>query len=104
MTTSAPMTLSMARSVLGVQVAPSAAERQARDADGGHDTEGRGQPESLRFPVEFSELESRLGAHDPPDRIDAYALHRGQIDHMPPSQTDLPATLWPPPRTATRTS
>ena len=67
--------------MLGVQVAPAAAKRQARDADGRHHAQGRGKAESLCFTVEFSELESRFGAHGPPGGIDADALHGGQVYH-----------------------
>ena len=43
--------------ILGVQVAPTAAERQTGDADGGDDTLRRGQTEGLRLTIKFPELE-----------------------------------------------
>src|ERR1700722_1911220 len=69
------------QSVLGMQVTPPAAECQTRDADGRDYPERGGQPERLSLTIKLAERKSGLGACRVSCRIDAYALHRREIDH-----------------------
>jgi hypothetical protein len=72
------------QSILAMQVAPAASERESRHADGWDYTLSRGQTERLRLSVELPQLDTRLGARGLPAGIDAYAFHQGQIDHQAP--------------------
>ena len=85
--------------------AEAAAEREAGDAGRRVDAERRGEPERLRLLVEVRQASRRLrrarvcaAASTRTDFISDRSISR------PPSQTALPAMLWPPPRTASSRS
>ncbi len=65
------------------EVADPAAERQAPDPGGGDDAARRGQPEGVRRGVQVSPRGAALCPGRPPRRIDADALHPGEVDDHP---------------------
>jgi hypothetical protein len=86
------------------QPAEPAAEGEARDARVADDPAGRGEPEGLGLMVELPQsspgcalaTRARGSTHIP------FIAERSMT--IPPSQTAVQATLWPPPRTATTSS
>ena len=69
------------QSIFAVQMAPAAAQREARDAHGGDNALRGGETEGLRLAVEFSQLEAGLGANGASGRINANAFHGREINH-----------------------
>ena len=69
--------------MLANEPAQAAANRQARDTRGRNERAGGCELEHLEVMIEFAPGESRLDAHRPRRRLDAHALHLGQIDENP---------------------
>jgi hypothetical protein len=90
--------------VLPHQPADPTAEREAADARRRDEAAGRGEPRQLRLAVDVRP--SRAGADDRASRvrIDVHVPNRRKVENDPPSLVENPATLWPPPGTATSRS
>ena len=87
--------------VLGGQVADAAAEGEPAHACRADDAAGRDEAEGLRRRVEVEPGRAALGAGDPRVAVDLDPRISERSITSPSSQTQCPAGLWPPPRTAT---
>ena len=87
--------------VLGRQPAVAAAEREAADAGRRHAPARRRQAEHLRVAVELARRARRRSrARCAPRESTFTPFMRERLIRTPSSQVPMPATLWPPQRTA----
>src|SRR5579859_1477003 len=68
--------------MFGVQMSPTGPQREASNARRRDGTKRRSKTEALGLAVEFAQCQTGLSAHSFAGRIDAYALHRREIDHQ----------------------
>ena len=80
---------------------PIPAERQAADASGPERAAWRGQAVRLRRPVERPPRRAAPARAIRASASTSISFSPDSSITSPPSQTACPATLWPPPRTAT---
>ena len=88
--------------VLAHDPADAAAEREPGDPGVGDDPAGRREPERLRLAVELAPEHAGLGPRRRASGSTWMPFISQRSITIPPSQTERPGKLWPPPRTATR--